>query len=285
MGRLEGEVAFPLRIRARPRTVAALRLAEEGAEIIGFDLCEQIDTVRYPLATPDDLEATIKLVRDQGREIVARQADVRDRHAVSNVLDQGLAEFGHVDIVLCNAGSLFGFGLADMSVDNSQMRAWQDSLDVLLAGALNTIVAALPALMGQGTGGSIVITSSTAGLASMSGPASTPEEALTAIGYTAGKTGVIGLMRALAGSLAHFSIRVNAVHPTGVNTPFVVNDMSAKVAEENPGASEGWKNADAGGADRARRRVANSTIVWLCSEEARYVTGIQLPVDAGFLLR
>jgi SDR family mycofactocin-dependent oxidoreductase len=282
VGRLEGKVAFISGIGRGQGRSHALRLAEEGAEIIGFDLCEQIDTVQYPLATPDDLEATIKLVRDQGRGIVARQADVRDRRAVSNVLDQGLAEFGHVDIVLCNAGSLFGFGLADMSVDNL-MRAWQDSLDVLLTGALNTIVAALPALMGQDTGGSIVITSSTAGLASMSGPASSPEEALTAIGYTAGKTGVIGLMRALAGSLAHLSIRVNTVHPTGVNTPFVVNDMWAKILEQNPGASEGWKNAMP--VELIEPEDVSNAIVWLCSEEARYVTGIQLPVDAGFLLR
>jgi SDR family mycofactocin-dependent oxidoreductase len=260
----------------------AVRLAEEGADIVGFDICEQIDTVRYPLATVDDLDATIKLVQDRGRQIVARQADVRDRQAVRSVLDQGLAEFGHVDIVLCNAGSLFGFGLEDMSLDNL-MRAWQDSMDVLLTGALNTIVAALPALMTQGTGGSIVITSSTAGLKSMSGPANTPEEALTALGYTAGKTGVIGLMRALAGSLAHLSIRVNTVHPTGVNTPFVVNDMWAKILEANPGASEGWKNAMP--VELIEPEDVSNAIVWLCSDEGRYVTGIELPVDGGFLLK
>jgi SDR family mycofactocin-dependent oxidoreductase len=282
VGRLDGKVAFISGVARGQGRSHAMRLAEEGADIIGFDICEQIDTVPYPLATVDDLNHTVKLVSDRGRRIVARQADVRDLAAVQAVFDAGIAELGRIDIVLCNAGSLFGFGLADSSVGNL-MQAWQDSLDVMMTGCLNTVVATLPTLMRQGTGGSIVITSSTAGLKSMGGPASSPEEALAAIGYTASKTGVIGVMRALAGSLAHLNIRVNTVHPTGVNTPFVVNDMWAKILEENPGAAEGWRNAMP--VELIEAEDVSNAIVWLCSDEARYVTGIQLPVDAGFMLR
>jgi SDR family mycofactocin-dependent oxidoreductase len=281
VGRLEGKVAFISGVARGQGRSHALRLAEEGADIIGFDICEQIDTIPFPLATLDDLNETIKLVEDRGRRIVARRADVRHRGAVREVLEEGVAEFRHVDIVLCNAGSMFGFGLADMSLDNL-MRAWQDSIDVMLTGCLNTIVAALPALMSQGTGGSIVITSSTAGLKSMAGQANAPEEALVAIGYTAAKTGVVGLMRALGGSLAHLNIRVNTVHPTGVNTPFLVNDLWARILEENPGASAGWRNALP--VELIEPEDVSNAIVWLCSEEARYVTGVQLPVDAGFML-
>lgn len=282
MGRLEGKVALISGIARGQGRSHAVRLAEEGCDIIGFDLCDQIETVPYPLATVDDLNDTVKLVEDTGRRIVARQSDVRDRAAVKAVVDEGLRQFGHVDIVVCNAGAMFGFGLADMSVDNL-MRSWQDAIDVLLTGVLNTVVAALPALMSQGTGGAIVMTSSTAGLKSMSGPANSPEEALAAIGYTAGKTGVVGLMRALAGSLAHLNIRVNTVHPTGVNTPFIVNDLWAKILEENPGASAGWQNAMP--VELIEAQDVSHAIAWLCSDEARYVTGVQLPVDAGFTVR
>lgn len=281
MGRLEGKVAFISGIARGQGRSHAVRLAEEGADIIGFDICEQIETVPYPLATPDDLEQTVKLVEGLDRRIVARQADVRDRKQVAGVLQEGLRAFGHVDIVLCNAGAMFGFGLSDMSVDNL-MHAWQDSIDVMLTGALTTAAAALPALMGQGTGGSIVITSSTAGLKSMGGPASTPQDALAAIGYTAAKTGVVGVMRALAGSLAHLNIRVNTVHPTGVNTPFIVNEMWEKILAENPDAAAGWRNAMP--VELIEAKDVSNAIVWLCSEEARYVTGVQLPVDAGFML-
>lgn len=281
MGRLEGKVAFISGLARGQGRSHAVRLAEEGADIIGFDICAQIDTVAFPLATPDDLAETVRLVESRDRRIVARQADVRDRAAVTEVLEEGLAQFEHVDIVVCNAGSMFGFGLTDMSVDNL-MQSWQDSIDVMLSGPLNTVVAALPALMAQGTGGSIVITSSTAGLKSMGGPASTPEEALAAIGYTAAKTGVIGLMRALAGSLAHLNIRVNTVHPTGVNTPFIVNELWEKILAENPGAAAGWKNAMP--VELIEPADVSNAIVWLCSDEARYITGVQLPVDAGFML-
>jgi SDR family mycofactocin-dependent oxidoreductase len=282
MNRLEGKVAFISGVARGQGRSHAVRLAEEGADIIGFDICDQIDTVPFPLATVDDLDETIKLVENVGRRIVARQADVRDLQAVRSVLEDGVSEFGRVDIVLCNAGSMFGFGLPEMSVDNL-LRAWQDAIDVMLTGVLNTIVVALPALMSQGTGGSIVITSSTAGLKTLRGPAHTPEDALPGIGYTAAKTGVIGLMRSFAGSLAHLNIRVNSVHPTGVNTPFLINDFWARFFEEGAGASATWSNLLP--VELVEPEDVSNAIVWLCSDEGRYITGVQLPVDAGFMLR
>src|ERR1700730_15508916 len=134
-GRVAGKVALITGVARGQGRSHALRLAEEGADIIGFDICEQIDTIPFPLATLDDLNETIKLVEDHGRRIVARRADVGHRGAVREGLEEGVAEFRHVDIVLCNAGSMFGFGLADMSLDNL-MRAWQDSIDVMLTGCL-----------------------------------------------------------------------------------------------------------------------------------------------------
>jgi SDR family mycofactocin-dependent oxidoreductase len=281
MGRLDGKVAFISGAARGQGRSHAVRLAEEGADIIGFDICGPIDTVPYPLATQEDLEQTVKLVEDCGRRMVAKPADVRDSQAVGAVFDEGRAQLGRIDIVLANAGAMTGFGLPDMSMD-TLIRSWRDALDIMLTGVFNTVVAALPSLISQGTGGSIVITSSTAGLKSMSGPAHTAEESLVAIGYTAAKTGVIGLMRAWAGALAHLSIRVNTVHPTGVSTPFIVNDMWARILEENPSAADGWRNAMP--VELIDAVDVSNAIVWLCSEEARYVTGVMLPVDAGFTI-
>lgn len=280
MGRLEGKVAFISGVARGQGRSHAMRLAEEGADIIGFDVCAQIDTVPYPLATLDDLEETVKLVEDRGKRIVARQVDVRDSEAVRAVLQEGLDLFGHVDFVIANAGALFGAFRPDIEWQTI-LRGWQDAIDVMLTGVFTTVGVALPALMSQNTGGSIVITSSTAGLKAMSGPLDTPERALSGIGYTAAKHGVIGLMRSWAGSLAHLNIRVNTIHPTAVNTPFVVNEYMAAMLKEVPGGS--LQNAMP--VELLEPVDISNAIVWLCSDEARYVTGISLPVDAGFLIR
>lgn len=277
MARLDGKVAFISGIARGQGRSHAIRFAEEGANIVGFDICENIDTVPYALATEEDLQETVDLVEKAGGKIVARKADARSLEQTRAVLDEGLEQFGHVDIVVCNAGYSAGYGLVDPTIE-TLMGAFGDNIDTMLTGALNTIVAALPALMSQGTGGSIVITSSTAGLKSMMGKTDTPEKTISAIGYTAAKTGVIGIMRALAGSLAHLSIRVNTVHPTGVNTKFVNNE----VVERQARANEGWKNAMPVGL--LEPVEVSNALVWLCSEEAKYVTGVELPVDAGFLV-
>jgi NAD(P)-dependent dehydrogenase (short-subunit alcohol dehydrogenase family) len=187
-----------------------------------------------------------------------------------------------VDIVIANAGALFSSGTTDW---DSIMRAWRDGIDVMLTGVVNTVGVTLPALMSQGRGGSIVITSSTAGLKSMTGPVDEPDQALNSLSYVAAKHGLIGVMRALAGTVAHLNIRVNTVHPTSVNTPFIVNDYFAKMIEENAGTDRKviWENAMP--VSMIEAEDVSNAILWLCSEEARYVTGIMLPVDAGFMIR
>lgn len=280
VGRLEGQVAFISGVARGQGRSHARRLAEEGADIIGFDICGPIDTVPYPLASLDDLNETVELVEARGRRIVARQADVRDSTAVQAVFDEGLSNLGRVDMILANAGALFGSGLHGLTRDLT-MSAWQDSLDVMMTGVVNTVAAALPTMVAQGSGGSIVITSSTAGLKSMTGPVQSAEEALSGLGYIAAKHGVIGVMRALAGSLANLNIRVNTVHPTSVNTPLIVNDYFAQMFAEQPNVS--WQNAMP--IAMVEPVDVSNAIVWLCSEEARYVTGVMLPVDAGFLIK
>ena len=272
MGRLDGKVAFITGgARGQGRSHAVM-MAEEGADIITLDLCEQVDSVEYPMATPEDLEETSRLVEKTGRRIVARQADVRDFDAVSEVLAEGLSELGRLDFVLANAGIM-----AMLGEQGRQRRAFYDSVDVLLTGAFHTCEAAIPVLIEQDQGGAIVITSSTAGLKGLA-----PNRKVAAsgyLGYTAAKHGVVGLMRAYANALAPHRIRCNTVHPTGVNSPMVVNDAFARFIEENPEGTVGMINALP--VELLDVSDISKAIVFLCSPDAQYITGVTLPVDAG----
>lgn len=274
MGRLDGKVALITGVARGQGRAHALRLAAEGAQIVGLDLCAQIDSVTYPLATPDDLAETVRAVEGLDRRIVAHQADVRDRAALAQVVKDAIAEFGQVDIVLANAGIAPIFD--DAATDP---RAFDDVVEVNLTGAYNTIEAALPHLLARGKGGSIVVTGSVAGLhgrLTLLGNAGT-------IGYTAAKHGIVGLVRAYAGLLAEHSIRVNSVHPTGVSTPMLLHERWAAFAEANPDAAT--KLANAMPVALVEEIDITNAVAWLCSDEARYITGIALPVDAGFLTR
>jgi SDR family mycofactocin-dependent oxidoreductase len=249
-----------------------LRLAEEGAQIIGVDICAPIASVAYPLATPKDLAETVAQVEARDRRIVARQADVRDPDALRAVLEEGLAELGRLDIVLANAGML-----PVMGEPGRGRGAFTDAVDVMLTGVFHTIETALPTLVEQGDGGSIVITSSTAALKAI------VDGSAGSLGYAAAKTGVVGLMRAYAFLLAEHRIRVNTVHPTGANTPMVVNEQFSAYVDEHPEMVGRLQNAMP--VALIEPVDVSNAIVWLCSEEARYVTGVTLPVDAGFCVR
>jgi SDR family mycofactocin-dependent oxidoreductase len=275
MGKLDQKVAFITGAARGQGRAHAVKMAQEGADIIAVDLCDQIDTVEYPMATPEDLEQTVKLVEDNDRRIVARRADVRDRSALQAALDAGLAELGHVDIVVANAG------IAPMGVGADTPAAWSDAIDVLLTGVYHTIEVAVAPMLEQGHGGSIVITSSTAGLKGLAREL----EGLTAgmVGYTAAKHGVVGLMRIYANALAAHRIRVNTVHPTGVNTPMVVNDVFARLFEERPSMASAFQNALP--VEMVEPEDIANAAAWLCSDDARYITGVTLPVDAGFTVR
>lgn len=267
MGKLDGKVAFITGAARGQGRSHAIRLAQEGAEIIALDICKQVETVAYPMATPEDLAETVKQVEALDRRILAREADVRDSEAVKSVLDEGVAELGRVDIVLANAG------IAPLSM-NPRPEEWQDVVDINLTGVYNTVQAAVPTMIEQGDGGAIVITSSTAGLNGIGG--NTPG----GLGYTASKHGVVGLMRSYANYLAPHSIRVNTVHPTGVNTPMVVNDAMQEFISQDPALSNAMANALP--VEMLEAVDISNAILWLVSDDARYVTGITVPVDAGF---
>ena len=268
-GPLNGKVAFITGAARGQGRAHAVRLGADGANVIAVDLCEQIASVPYPLATPEDLAATVKLVEDTGARIVARQGDVRDRASLSSALQAGLDEFGRLDIVVANAG------IAPMQSGDD---GWRDVIDVNLTGVYNTIKVAIPTMAKQGTGGSIVLISSAAGLAGVASPDA------GSVGYAAAKHGVVGLMRVYANLLAKQSIRVNSIHPTGVETPMINNEFT-----------RGWLAAMAAGSDSAGGMgnalpvevlqaddIANA-VAWLVSDQACYITGVTLPVDAGFL--
>jgi len=276
-GRVQGKVAFITGAARGQGRSHAIRLAQEGADIIAVDLTGQIDTVPYPMSTPDDLAETVKEVEALDRRIVATQADVRDYAALKAALYDGVAQLGRLDIVSANAG-IFSFGTLEELDDQT----WQDMIDVNLTGVWHAAKAAIPHLRASG-GGSMILTSSTAGL-----------KALPNLGhYNAAKHGVVGLMRTLAMELAPDMIRVNSVHPTSVDTDMVQNAATYELFA--PDLPEAQRTREV---LRPRFQALNAlpipwvepvdisnAVLWLASDEARYVTGVTLPIDAGQLAK
>lgn len=268
MGALDGQVAFITGAARGQGRAHAVKLASEGADIIAVDLCDQIASVPYPMATPDDLAATVKLVEDTGARIVARAADVRDRTALKTALWEGIEELGTPRIVIANAG------IAPMAGED----AWQDVLDVNLTGVYHTVDVVMKPMIKAGKGGSIVLTSSVAGLVGLASPMA------GSLGYAAAKHAIVGLMRVYANLLAPHSIRVNSVHPAGVNTPMIDNDFTRSWLEGL--AQESQQGPDMGNALPVQtlepEDVANAAF-YLVSDAGRYITGVTLPVDAGYV--
>jgi (+)-trans-carveol dehydrogenase len=274
-GRVEGKVAFITGAARGQGRSHAIRLAEEGADIIAVDICAQLDSVPYAMATSDDLAETVRQVESLDRRIVATQADVRDAGALKNAVDSGVAELGSLDIVCANAG-IFSF-----SESGLDQQAWQDMIDINLTGVWNTTSAAVPHLMDGGRGGSMILTSSTAGLKGFPNFAH----------YVAAKHGVVGLMRTLALELAPHSIRVNSVHPTSVDTDMIQNDATYRLFApdiENPTreqVAERFGEMNALPINWVEPRDISNAVLFLASDEARYITGVTLPVDAGFMVK
>jgi SDR family mycofactocin-dependent oxidoreductase len=275
-GQFEGKVAFITGAARGQGRSHAVRFAEEGADILAFDLCDQIDTVAYPMPTPEDLDETVNLVEKTGRRIVAEQGDVRDFERLRAAVANGVAELGRIDFVLANAGILPAVG-----EPRNTLGAYVDAVDVLLNGVYYTIEAALPALVDHGDGGAIVITSSTAGLNGLCPRFSFRSHGLA--GYQAAKHGVVGLMRYYALSLAEKGIRVNTVHPTGVATPMVLNEPFEQLMTDHPeGASVFQAPLPV---ELIEAADISEAMVYLCGHSGRYITGITLPVDAGITVR
>lgn len=269
MGKLQGKVAFITGAARGQGRSHAVRLAEEGADIIAVDLCQQIESVTYPMSTPEDLEQTVKEVEALGRRIVARQADVRDAAALQRVFDEGTETLGPVNIVLANAG--IGAGGSRIAAEQQ----WEDVIGVNLTGVWNTGRVAIPSMVERNQGGSIVLTSSTGGLIGVGIPAP------GFLGYTAAKHGVIGLMRSWANYLAPYNIRVNSVAPTAVRTPMAGDGNLSEMMKRMPALANALSNAMP--VDLVEPIDVSNAILWLVSDESRYVTGTVVPVDAGQL--
>jgi (+)-trans-carveol dehydrogenase len=277
MGRVEGKVAFITGAARGQGRSHAVRLAEEGADIIAVDLCAQVDTVPYPMSSPADLDQTVKEVEALDRRIVAIQADVRDLAALRQAVDAGVAELGRLDIVSANAGiASTGASTTDVSE-----QSWADMIDINLTGVWHTTKVAVPHLLAGGRGGSIVITSSAAGLMAYPG-----------IGhYVAAKHGLVGLMRTLALELAPHSIRVNSIHPTQVDTDMIQNDTIWRLfAPDDPNPSKEKfapisQEMNALPIPWVEARDISNALLFLASDEARYITGVTLPVDAGAVIK
>jgi SDR family mycofactocin-dependent oxidoreductase len=273
MGRVDGKVAFITGAARGQGRSHAIRLAQEGAEIIAVDISKGIETLAYPIATPEDLAETVKLVEDCDRRIVALEADVRDSAQLQNAVRQGLSELGHIDIVCANAG-IASFGPA-VEVDE---RMWQEMIDVNLTGVWKTIKAVVPSMIERGQGGAIILTSSVAGLFGFP----------NLIHYSAAKHGVVGIMRVLAQELAPYRIRVNTVNPTTVNTNMIQWDGFYQLIRpdlEHPSQAdmaEAMTGLNCLPTPWVDPIDVSNAVLWLASDEARYITGVALPVDAGF---
>jgi (+)-trans-carveol dehydrogenase len=274
VGRVEGKVAFVTGAARGQGRAEAVRLAEEGADIIAFDVAAPVETNVAPPATPEDLAETARQVAALGRRIITEQIDVRDYDALKHCLDAAVAELGRLDIVVANAG-LWSYGLSEDLTEE----AWQVVIDVVLTGVWHTTKAAIPILKKQGTGGSIILTSSVGGLKAY----------LNTSHYVAAKHGVVGLMRTLALELAPFNIRANTVNPTSVNTPLIHNPATyALFAPDMAEPSEDVVRERFQGTQLLQQPwvepsdVANA-VLFLASEESRYITGVTLPIDLGSL--
>ncbi|AIY16677.1 mycofactocin-coupled SDR family oxidoreductase [Pimelobacter simplex] len=276
MGRVDQKVALITGAGRGQGRAHAVRLAEEGASIIAFDICAPVASVSYDMASSDDLDETCALVRAAGGQVYAAQVDVRDFDVLQRELAAGIEALGGLDIVVANAG------IASYAAGHEiSEAAWQEMIDINLTGTWHTIKAAVPHLVAAGRGGSIVLTSSAAGLQG------TPNLAH----YVAAKHGVTGLMRTFANELAPHWIRVNSVHPTQVDTPMIMNDEIFRMFR--PDLPEPGRD-DIVGVSTATNALpvpwveasdVAHAVLFLASDEARYITGVALPVDAGILAK
>jgi (+)-trans-carveol dehydrogenase len=276
-GRVAGKVAFITGAARGQGRSHAIRLAEEGADIIAVDICEDIPGIPYRGPTEADLAETVKLVEALDRRIVATKADVRDYPALKAAVDDGVAQLGRLDIVSANAG-IGGSPSKAWEMDDS---TWQTMIDINLTGVWHAAKAAIPHLIEGGNGGSIILTSSAAGLKAYENIAH----------YVSAKHGVVGLMRTLALELAPYMIRVNSVHPTQVDTDMIMNDASYRLFRPD---LEHPTREDFAPASQSMNALPipwvepvdiSNAVLFLASDEGRYITGVTLPVDAGTVIK
>jgi len=280
MGRVQGKVAFVTGAGRGQGRSHAVRLAEEGADIIAVDICHDVDTVKYPLSTPDDLRETARLVEKLDRRIVAVEADVRERAQLIAALDRGIAELGRLDIVVAQAGIL-------SQKAEQQLQAWTDVVDTNLIGIINAVHSALPHLT---SGASIIATGSTAAYMNVL-PMQQVGTDPGGVAYMVAKRLLSQFMHDLARELAPRQIRANVIHPTNVNTDMLHNegmyrsfrpDLEAPTRED---ATPAFHVQQAMPIPWIEPVDISNAVLFLASDEARYVTGMQLRVDAGGYLK
>lgn len=273
MGRMDGKVAFITGAGRGQGRAHALRLAEEGADIIALDILEDIESFSYPMATPADRDDVVARVRALGRRIIFEKADIRDLPRLQEVAQAGVDQFGHIDVVVSNAGA----GAPGLSYEMDES-TFAETIDMFLTSAWRTVRAAVPHMIEAERGGSIVMISSTSGLVAVANMAH----------YVAAKHGVTGLMKALAIELGPFNIRVNAVAPSNVNTPMLQSSAIREVWTGNASATDAevmpvMSSMHILDVPWMEPTEISQAVLWLASEESRFVTGSTIPVDAGAL--
>ena len=268
-GALEGKVAFITGAARGQGRAHAIRLAREGADIIASDICAPVsDTISYRPATSEDLAETVRLVEAEGRKVLAREVDVRDLAAQQQLVADGIEQFGRLDIVVANAAVLNWGRLWEIS-----QQQWQDTLDINLTGMWNTIRAVVPAMIEAGNGGSIIATSSAAGIKAVPGCGH----------YCATKFGVVGMINALAVELGEFGIRVNSVHPYGTDTP-MGNDVSMyQILQDHPQYIHSFSPGALPTDSLIKPDQISDIVVWLASDASSLITAAQIPADKGYL--
>lgn len=277
MSKLQGKVAFVTGAARGQGRSHSVRLAEDGADIVAVDICADTATVPYPMGTADELAETAALVEKTGRRCVTATADIRSLEQLGTAVDLAKEAFGQIDILVSNAG-IWSSSTESWTLDEE---TWQTMIDVNLTGQWKTAKAVIPTMIEGGTGGAITITSSSIGLKATPGN----------VHYTSAKHGVIGLVRTLAHELAPHDIRVNAICPTAVRTMMITNDAlyglfrpdldSPSLADAEPPLAD----LNLLDVSLLEPTDVSAAISWLVSDDARYVTGIALPVDAGSTAR
>ncbi len=277
MGRVDGKVAFITGAAGGMGRTHALRLADEGADVVALDIARQLDDIPYDMPRGDDLDETVRLVQERGRRALALRADIRDSAAMEAAVAEAVQAFGRLDIVVANAGI---WSLSGATWDIPEDR-FVEMIDVNLTSQWRTVRPCIPHMLAAGNGGSIIFISSTNGLRAVHGNGH----------YTAAKHGVIGLMRTLAHELGADNIRVNAICPTGVNTRMLVNDEMFKLFRpdlEHPtyeDAEEGLRSLNLLPVATVEPVDVSNAVLWLSSDEAAMLTGAAIPVDAGNLAK
>jgi SDR family mycofactocin-dependent oxidoreductase len=252
----------------------AVNLAKRGADVVVLDILEQIPSVEYAMSSQEDMDETVKLIEAQDRRVVAVKGDVRKWEDVQNAVKAAVTEFGRLDLVSANAGIMPTTGEPSQQLD-----AWHAAIDTMLTGVYHTLRAATEPMVESGRGGSIVITGSTStfqGVA-FNQKLLNPGQ----VGYGAAKHGVVAIMRNFAKALGQFGVRVNLVAPQGVRTPMLVNPYFGPSVRD--GAPPGWM-ANVLNTDLVEPQDISEAVLWLLSDQARYVTGTSIAVDSGTLI-